>query len=208
MELPTSKKKIKQKIAGYRRALKKEYESHGMISDGYGKRYLLFYLYLLLNDLDKAEEYIEWFEDEFPADVGEPAMFLCWALLLHRMGKEKAAENKLAMLMLSNLYLIPYVLGEENIEVEDMWHGSNFAEIDYIDYTPEEIYSAISFSELEWIEELYDSDEFVKMRNTHIGIHYELQHEKDTAKRKALIDMSSVQWLYLYGMPIDVIRND
>lgn len=208
MELPTSKKKIKQKIAGYRRALKKEYELHGMISDGYGKRYLLFYLYLLLNDLDKAEEYIEWFEDEFPADVGEPAMFLCWALLLHRMGKDKEAKNKLAMLMLSNIYFIPQLLSQIEIEIEDMWHSSNFEEIDYIDYMPEEIYSAISFSELEWIEELYDSDEFQKMKKTHIGIHYELLHEKDIEKRKALIDMSSVQWEYLSGMPLDIIKND
>lgn len=208
MELPTSKKKIKQKIAGYRRALKKEYETHGMFGDGYGKRYLLFYLYLLLNDLDKAEEYIEWFETEFPADSGEPVMFLCWALLLHRMGKEKEAENKLAMLLLSNVYFIPQLLSQIEIEIEDMWHGSNFEEIDYIDYMPEEIYSAISFSELEWIEELYDSDEFQKMKKTHIDIHHELLHEKDIEKRKALVDMSSVQWEYLWGMPLDVIKND
>jgi len=89
-------------------------------------------------------------------------MFLCWALLLHRMGKDKEAKNKLAMLMLSNIYFIPQLLSQIEIEIEDMWHSSNFEEIDYIDYMPEEIYSAISFSELEWIEELYDSDEFQK----------------------------------------------
>ncbi len=208
MKIPATEKKIKQRISSYRRALKKEIEAHGFISDGYGKRYLLFSLYFILNDLEKSEEYFEWFEEEFPADVGEPVMYLCWAVSLHRMGKDKDAGIKLAMLLLSNIYFIQQLLGDIDIEKEEMWHSSNYEEIDYFDYMPYEIILKISSSEKEWIKTVYESDEFQKMRKTHIGIHKELLHEKDTEKRKALVDMSSVQWLYLYGMPLDVIKND
>lgn len=165
MDFPNSKKKIKQRISSYHRAFKKELETHGFISDGYGKRYLLFSLYFVLNDLEKSEEYFEWFEEEFPADVGEPVMYLCWAISLHRMGKENDARKKLAMLLLSNIYFIPQLLSDIGIEKEDMWHSSNFEEIDYFDYLPDPVLEALTYTELEWIEKLYDSDEFQKLKD-------------------------------------------
>ncbi|MBL6996422.1 hypothetical protein [Desulfobacula sp.] len=208
MEIPVTEKKIKQRISSYRSALKKEIETYGIISDGYGKRYLLFSLYFVLNDLEKSAEYFEWFEEEFPADVGEPGMYLSWAVSLHRMGKDRDARIKLAMLLLSNIYFIPQLLGDIDIKKEDMWHSSNYEEIDYFDYMPDDIFKEISSSEKEWIKTVYQSDDFQKMKKTHIDIYGELLHEKNVEKRKALVDMSSVQWLHLYGMPIDVVKND
>ena len=126
IDFPDNEKKLKQRISSYKSSLNKEKRAHGFINDGGGKRYLLFCLYFLLGDLKKSEEYFEWYETEFSDDTGEPIQFLCWALTLFHMGKKEQAKLKLAKLMLSNLYMIPILIGR-NIDKYDMWHSSMLA---------------------------------------------------------------------------------
>jgi len=206
-KFPDTPKKIKQRIASYRRAMQKELDTHGMVSDGYGKRYLLFFLHFLLNDHEKSAEYFEWFEDEFPADIGEPIMYLCWAVMLNRMGRSDDAGKKLAMLMLSNIYFIPFLLDGDPGEWEDMWYRSNFDEIDYVDDLPDQVLMALDESDLEWIDAQYLTAEFKRIRKTHIEVHKDLLYEMDPAKRAVLLDIASAQWEYLYGMPFELMNN-
>lgn len=49
--LPTDSKRIRERIRRYERALKRELDAGGG-GDGYGKRYLLGPLYMLLGDVD------------------------------------------------------------------------------------------------------------------------------------------------------------
>ena len=73
--LPTEPRKIKERIRRYERAFAKELQQIDMISDGSGKRYLLAPLYLMLNDVEGAYKFFEWFEKTFPDDVGEPLQY-------------------------------------------------------------------------------------------------------------------------------------
>jgi hypothetical protein len=75
---PTEPKKIRARIRRYERELRKEQDKFGYIGDGYGKRYLLGPLYLLMDDVEGAVRSCEWFEQTFPDDIGEPVHFLCW----------------------------------------------------------------------------------------------------------------------------------
>ncbi len=109
---PETEKKLKARISSYRTALNKEKKTHHFINDGSGKRYVLFSLYFLLNDLNKSERFFNWYQEEFPDDAGEPIQQLCWSLSLLRMNKPVEARYRLAKLMLDNLYLIPYVMGQ------------------------------------------------------------------------------------------------
>ena len=68
-DFPSTEKALKQRISSYRRSLTKEKQTHNFINDGYGKRYLLFCLYLLLGDHSKAQEYFYWYEKEFTDDA-------------------------------------------------------------------------------------------------------------------------------------------
>lgn len=58
----------------------------GFVHDGQGKRYLLFTLYFVLNDIEETKDYIEWYEKEFSDDIGEPIQKLCWALSFKENG--------------------------------------------------------------------------------------------------------------------------
>ena len=186
---PETEKILRSKISSYKSALTKEKKSYGYINDGSGKRYLLFCLHFVLNDLKKSEDYFEWYNKEFSDDVGEPIQKLCWALSLYRMGKNGEAKYKLAELMLSNLYLIPYIIGQD-VQEYDIWHSSSDEHIDYVSYLPEEVRKKIKQREIEWMKTLYDSLEFRRIRKRYIEIYHELQNIKELEARKILLNES------------------
>jgi len=184
---PNAEKKIKTKISSYKSGMSREKKIYGSINDDAGKRYILFSLYLLLNDFKKSEEYFKWYEKEFEDDSGEPVQKLSWAVILHRMGKLDQAEYRLADLMLSNLYVIPKILGRD-IKEYDMRHSSSDASIDYFDYFPNEVLEALTNEDKNWIEELYNSFTFQKIRQRHIEIYGELKSTDDIKIRRKLFD--------------------
>jgi len=186
---PDTEKKLRSRISSYKSALNKEKEEYGYISDDSGKRYLLFYFYFVLDDLNKSRAYFEWYKKEFPDDVGEPIQKLCWALGLHRMKNDDEAKNMLAELMLSNLYMIPSII-RLDVHKYDIWHSSNLEDIDYVEYIPAEVKESIKESEIQWIDTLYNSFEFCRIRKRYIEIFHELQHTKELEKRKDLLNES------------------
>ncbi len=185
-DFPVTDKGLKQRISSYRRSLTKEKQTHNYISDGYGKRYLLFCLYFLLGDHKKAQDYFDWYEKEFSDDVGDPIQLFCWAISLLRMGEEDKARYKLAESMLSNLYVIPFFLGHE-IKKYDMWHSSNYDEIDYLDYLPPQIIDTIDDNDRNWMAGHYDSFIFQRIRKRYIEIYHDLDGLKGVEARSVLL---------------------
>ena len=62
---PKTPKAIRARIRSYEGKLKQELET-GYGGDGYGKRYLLGPLYMLLGDVDGALASFDWYEKPFP----------------------------------------------------------------------------------------------------------------------------------------------
>jgi hypothetical protein len=127
---------IRARIRRYERALREEQARFGCIRDGAGTRYVLGPLYLLLGDTAGALQSFIWFAETFPDDSGDPVHFLCWTLALYRTGEKRRAAGKLRQTILSNLYLLPRLLGREQ-DVIDMWHPSNLTEKSYSDAVPD-----------------------------------------------------------------------
>ena len=111
---------------------------------------------------------------------------LCWALILKRLGKNAEARMKLAETMLSNLYIIPKVLGKE-ITAYDIWHFSSDGDIDYFEYMPKEVISALTEAEIQWISQEYESLDFRRIRERYIEIYHQLQGLKKMDERKKLL---------------------
>jgi hypothetical protein len=186
---PETTKKLKSRISAYKYSLLKEKKKFGYVDDGGGKRYLLFSLYFVLNEIEETKDYIGWYEKEFSDDIGEPIQKLCWTLSLRRMNDEAGAKRMLAETMLSNLYIIPKLLNKK-IEKYDIWHSSSDQHIGYVDYTPKEVISSITESELQWIRQEYESPEFLRIRNRYIVIFHELRDTKEISERKRLLKES------------------
>jgi hypothetical protein len=184
MIIPKTPKGISNRITKIRSqlsAFKREYGGH---DDSGGARYYLFYLYFILGDNRRSSEYLRWFEKEFPDDSGEPFALLCWALILHRMGKD--GSYILARTMLSNVYLIPHLLGE-SIDKIEMFNSSNWAQPGFMEYFPERVHEAINEEDLSWIREKYESDYFKKVLKRHIEIETELEKTPRGDKRSSLV---------------------
>jgi tetratricopeptide (TPR) repeat protein len=149
---PTDPKRVRERIRRYERALKKELEA-GYGGDGYGKRFLLGPLYMLMGDVEGALASFEWYEKAYPDDGGEPYQYLTWALALFRGGRKQEAFNKLYHTMLENLYLVPFLLGQ-NPQPLDIWHGSNLEWIEYAVSVPQELLSLWDEVALQWAREV------------------------------------------------------
>ncbi|MDT8387462.1 MAG: hypothetical protein RQ736_08105 [Thiogranum sp.] len=167
--------------------MQKEHRVHGFISDGYGKRYLIFWLYFVLGDLKGANAYLRWYEKTFSDDIGEPIQKLCTAILLHRSDKQQKAKYLLADLMLSNLYTIPRLLGEkcERFKIEC---SSNFEGAEYVEEIPNKILSAITDEDRAWIRELHESFEFQRYKKQYIELRQRLDKTHSVENRSPIVD--------------------
>lgn len=188
-DLPRTEKALKKQISKCKASLLKEKRKLGHVNDGAGKRYVLFAMYLVLNDIEAAKEYIAWYADEFSDDVGEPIQKLCWALLLRRDGKDAEARRMLAETMLANLYIIPKVLGRQTAE-HDIWHSSSDAHASYVEYMPQAVLDSLTEAEYQWISQEYESPEFQRIRRRYIEIYQTLKKTRDFAERGRLLDES------------------
>ena len=186
-QVPDSPKKIRARIRSYEKKLFEEKQQFGAITDGYGKRFLLGPLYMLLEDVDGALESYRWLESEVPDDSGEPAQYLCWTLALYRSGDLEAAKHKLRQTMLQNLYIIPRLLGIEPTK-HDIWHGSNLAEPEHFEYLPEEYFGLWDEDALKWASDHYHSEEFKAVEARHIEIHRQLLGLRPGPERTRLVN--------------------
>ena len=184
MTIPKTSKGISSRITKIRSQLSAFKREYGWIDDGGGARYYLFYLYFLLEDNRRSSEYLRWFQKEFPDDACEPFALLCWSLILHRMGKD--GDYALARTMLSNIYLLPHLLGKEMPSIE-IRHSSNWAQPDFLEYLPERVVEAIIEDDLNWIRDKYESVKFQTVLSHHIQINKELEDIPRGEKRSALV---------------------
>jgi hypothetical protein len=181
------KKKVRARLRSYERKLQQEKKKYGWYDDGAGKRYQIGPHYMLLDDNDGALGAFQWFEKEFPDDVGVQAHFLCWSLALYRAGNEIGAAKKLRQAMFSNLYLVPRLLGSPVAEL-DIWHGSSDAEPSYVEHIHEPYLHIWTEGEREWAQGLYESPGFRSARERFIKIAKALSKTRPGPERSRLVE--------------------
>jgi len=185
--VPTDKQKSYRARANRaRRELLKEKQEHGWISDGSGKRYRACVYFVLGGAPEKAAEFVEWYETEFPDDMGEPAFNLFAALAYHRTGNTEKARQYLLDAMLSNIYLLPFLYAEP-LTKQDMWHFSNWQSPDYLREI-EEFLDEPTDEERTWFKAQFESDLFTKVRDKYVETYRALQHTRDVEQRRKLLD--------------------
>ncbi len=183
----TEEQKIRSRLRSYERKLQQEKKKYGYYHDGAGKRYQIGPHYMLLDDNDGALAAFQWFEKEFPDDIGVPDHFLCWSLALYRAGNEIGAAKKLRQTMFSNLYLVPRLLGTPITEL-DIWHGSSDAEPSYVDHIHEPYLQIWTEAEREWAQGIYESPGFRSARERFIEIARALSTTRPGPDRSRLVE--------------------
>jgi len=170
VEMPqTKQQKIRSRLRRYERVLAQERKKFGNYRDGAGRRYEIGPHYMLIDDNEGAVAAFQWFEREFDDDAGKPDHLLCWSLALHRAGDEVGAAKKLRQAMLSNLYLVPHLLGRPISEL-NVWHGSSDEEPGFVEQIYEPYLALWSEQEKDWAASLYERPEFGIARERFIKI--------------------------------------
>lgn len=188
MKIPKTARGLENQIDRIKAELKAEEKEHGAISDNKGNRYYLFYLHFLLDDKKRSKAYVKWYCEQFPDDMGEPFQLLCWALIAHRNGDDNT-DHLLARAMLSNLYLLPRLIGRP-LARTGIWHAITFAEPEYVDTIPPQILEAITDEEIQWIAQKHDSPLFIRLRERYIEIQTELKTIPVGPERAKLVEES------------------
>jgi len=183
--LTDKQKRYRDRASRARRELLKEKEKFGAISDGSGKRYRVCVFFILSGAPEKAAEFIEWFEQEFPDDVGEPAFLLYAALAYYRVGTLEKARNYLLNAMLSNIYMLPYLFSRP-LPKQDMWHSSSRAQPDYIEEI-EEFLDEPTNQEREWVKAQFEDELFANIRKKYIETFRALQHAREFDARSRVL---------------------
>jgi len=204
---PTDPKIIKQRIRRYERSLRKDDPMHGL-RDGYGKRFLLGPLYLMLGNVQDTLDHYKWYQNTYPDDSGYALNFLCWAIALYRHGDFEEAEKKVINTMLSNIFLIPYIL-EREIPSLDSWEDRCYNELMEIEYFPHEILNFITCAEMEWIRALHNSSKITTIREKYIEIDDQLENLPRGEKRTKLChELFKIRALDFSGIDFSEIESD
>lgn len=181
-----NQKKFRDRANRSKRALLKEQKDFGFISDGSGKRYRVNVDYISSGDVEKADEFTRWFEEQFPDDGGEPVFLLYSAITYFRLQDQKKARRYLLDAMLSNVYLLP-ALFFKPISRLDMWHSSNWDTPEYVDEIREYL-SEPNAEERAWFQEEFEGHLFTEVRNKYVAAYRALQSERDVGARGQILD--------------------
>ncbi|GHC66345.1 tetratricopeptide repeat protein [Ulvibacter litoralis] len=134
-------KRIKVKIAKIKKALAAD-KKHwgGFYHDGGGLRYLQPNLYIQIQDFTGALRYFNWFEKNFPEDMGTPLFIFEYALTLFKTNRIEKAEEKILELNELNQYLVDYYLDKNsitNIESNSDWQIESLMK--YFEYKKDDL---------------------------------------------------------------------
>jgi hypothetical protein len=190
----TEQQKIRSRLRGYERKLQQEKKKYGYCSDGGGRRYHIAPHYMLLGDNEGALTAFVSFDEEFDDDAGTPDFWLCYSLALHRADNEVGAAKRLRQAMMSNLYLLPHLIGDP-IAALDIWHGSSYAEPGYINHIAEHYLQLWTDEEKEWASGLYHSPGFRTARERYVEISKLLKTVPRGPERSRLVaEMSDLKY--------------
>ncbi len=186
MKLPKTKRGIQSRIKNYEDFLKYEKRTFGYYNDGGGVRYIIGPLYMLMGDIDGAVKSFNLFQRRFPDDAGQPFQYLTWILALYKKGKVKKAETKLMQTMLINLYLVPYIFGDD-INKYNFRHFLNSETKEILAYLPDEYANLWDKEAKEWAKSVYYGNDATVLREKYIKLNTLLSNEPVGPRRSELV---------------------
>ena len=181
------REKIKQKIRSLRSKLSAEKRKHGWYDDSYGNRYIIGGLYLKLGDYKLAKKYYDWFDKEFPDDIGFPEFNFGRIRTFYEFKNYKEGLSKLIDIETNNTYLIDVVL-EKSIQHVDKWEWSNMATLEYAHKIKNDCQKHLTTEFKDWLERTTLSSKYQEYKQRIIESQIHLKTENSTEKRKELLD--------------------
>jgi hypothetical protein len=179
--------RVRKKIEKYKKALKadKKYWG-GYYHDGAGIRYAIPKLFIKIIDYKGGLKYLNWFDKNFPDDIGDPIFLFEWTFILFKCGKLKEAEEKAHRTFFSNTYLWDIFLGKKllNLDITESssWEFQSIG--NYFTYTSSDT-EFIEFTS--WIQGVLNNRRFLETVNEFVQIEQQLKTEPVGQIRSELV---------------------
>ena len=183
--------RVKAKIEKYKKALAadKKYWG-GQYHDGQGIRYIIPEQFIKINDCKGGLRYLNWFDKNFPDDIGYPIFLFEWTFILFKCDKLIEAENKAHQTFFSNTYLFDKFLGKEPL-LFDKNESSNWEYESLVDGFPYSSLDTVFIEFASWAENVLCSRTFLDKANEFIEIERKLKTEPVGQKRTKLVNQLS-----------------
>ncbi len=157
---PKQAERIQAKITQVKKELAADKRCWGgFYDDSRGLRYLPPTLYIKLGDYSGANRYFNWFDKNFPDDMGYPIFLFEWTLTLFKTQKMALAEHKAQETLRANTYLLDAFL-------QIPTHDRNIRE--WSNWASKELAANLPYSKTDnvladfakWLEAFMDSEKF------------------------------------------------
>ncbi len=178
--------KIKQKIRSLRSKLNAEKRKYGWYDDSYGKRYLIGNLYVQLGDYRLAKKYFDWFDQEFPDDIGFSQFNFGRVKTLFVLKKEQESLSKLIEVEANNSYLIDILLERTKQQIEKR-EWSNLATLKYAKGLIVDCERIMTEEFRDWLEKITSSTSYQDFKRKHLELEIQLSNENSIEKRKEIL---------------------
>lgn len=162
----------------------------GFYDDSRGLRYLPPQYFIQLGDFKGGLRYLNWFNKNFPDDIGLPIFLFESTIILFQANKIKEAEKKAFQAYCSNTYLFDKFLGRPIIPI-DKYEWSNLQKPEFLEHFNYSIEQANLLDFSQWLEDLVLSNKFKKASQKFIEIHSQLKNESKLEKRRELIELAN-----------------
>lgn len=173
------------KAKAIQKRLLKEKADHGAIIDSQGNRYYIPELLMQANELEKGKEYYDWYQKEFPDDIGEPNMFIQWMIMFYCLGEHEMALRIARRIIYLNVHIIPQLLERPLAPIDGFWYGTAYADPDYI--TESEVYEmALPADFLGWLSQEYDKTSMQSLVSKYITLRQKLNDTREVEKRRII----------------------
>jgi hypothetical protein len=168
------KDKIKSKIRSFRATLSAEKRKFGGYMDSRGLRYEISHLYIKAEDYKGALRYYTWFEKEFSDDMCYPLFYIQWTFAIYKNNKPLLAEKKLLETAYNDIFILPILVGEEEIKSED---ENEKGEIKFAQETSEMVKGELPTEFINWAKSIYKSESFQKQFRNFVGLRKLIEDE-------------------------------
>ena len=177
----------KKKIRSLRARLNAEKRKHGWYDDSAGNRYLIGELYLKIGAYKLAKKYFDWFDQEFPDDIGFPVFNFGRVRTLFECSAWEEGRSKLIDLERGNTYLIDLLL-ERPIPDTPKWEWSNIATLDYAKHVLMPCKRLTNKDFTQWLTETTSSPTYQSYKQQYIDIQIQLLDTPPSQLRTNLVE--------------------
>lgn len=190
------KKYYRKKISDYMRKIKKEKEETGYYGDGAGKRFLIGGFYLLMEDIEGAIKYFDWYEEEFCREdekyytiESEDIYFGISKSYAYFKEKDYSkSKQEFVKTVLANASVVKYLIKEEVnlLSEEDRDFNEMKFEMDIENMIVN--YGFLTDEYLEWLKKVWKEDKVQEIIYNYFTFTAEMHNLKGLDNRERIIE--------------------